>query len=80
MFETIIVILLCILLLSGIGDLFFDALGFGVRLFLSIILVVASVYLAVKLLFAMIPWMFGISVAAFIIGIIWLIYTVAKRV
>lgn len=79
MFETIIVILLCILLLSGIGDLFFDALGFGVRLFLSIILVVASAYLAVKLLFAMIPWMFGISVAAFVIGIIWLIYTVAKR-
>lgn len=79
MFETIVIILICIVLLSGIGDLFFDVLGFGVKLFLSAVLIIASAWLAIKLLFAMIPWMFGICLLAFVIGIIWLVRVVVKR-
>lgn len=80
MFETILIIIICVVLLSGIGDLIFDALGFGVKLFLSAILIIASVWLGIKLLFAMIPWMFGICLIAFIVGIIWLVRVVVKRV
>lgn len=80
MFETILIILLCIILLSGIGDLIFNALGFGVKLFLSIVLVIASAYLAIKMLFVMIPWVFVISLIALVVGIIWLITSVVKRI
>ena len=78
MLETILIILICIILLGGIGDFLFDALGFGVRIFLSIVLVIASIWLGIKLFVAMIPWMFVISIIAFIVGIIWFIKAIRK--
>ena len=80
MFETIFIILICILLLGGLGDFIFDALGFGVRIFLSIVLVIASIWLGIKLFVVMIPWMFVISIIAFIFGIVWLIKAIKNRV
>ena len=38
---------------------------------LSIVLVIASAYLAIKMLFVMIPWVFVISLIALVVGIIW---------
>lgn len=78
--ETILVILICIVLLSGIGDLLFDALGFSVRIFLSIVLVIASIWLGIKLFIVMIPWMFVIALIAFIVGVIWMIKAIKNKV
>ena len=78
--ETILIILICIVLLSGIGDLLFDALDFNVRLFLSIVLVGASIWLGIKLFITMIPWMFAIALIAFIVGIIWLIKAIKSKI
>ena len=78
--ETILIILICIVLLSGIGDLLFDALGFSVRIFLSVVLVIASIWLGIKLFIVMIPWMFVIAIVAFIVGIIWMIKAIKNKV
>ena len=78
--ETILIILICIVLLSGIGDLLFDALGFSVRIFLSVVLVIASIWLGIKLFIVMIPWMFVIALVAFIVGIVWMIKAIKNKV
>ena len=78
--ETILIILICIVLLSGIGDLLFDALGFSVRIFLSVVLVIASIWLGIKLFVVMIPWMFVIALIAFIVGIVWMIKAIKNKV
>ena len=80
MLDTILIILLCIILLGSIGDFFFDALGFTARVILSIVLILASAYLVIKLFFAMIPWMFVISLIALVVGIVWLIRAIIRRV
>ena len=79
MIETILSILICVLLLSSIGDAFFKFLGFGVKVFLSIVLVIASIWLAIKMIVFMIPWMFVLACIAFIGGILWLINTMIKK-
>ena len=80
MLETILIILFCIVLLSGIGDLLFDALGFGVKVFLGIVLVLASIWLIIKMIFLFVPWIFILSLIGIIVGIIWLIKTIVKKV
>lgn len=80
MFDFIILILLCIFSIFAIGDLFFNALGFGLKILFSIILIIASTYLIVKMCFILIPWMLYLSIMVMIIGIIWLIKTVVKRI
>lgn len=78
MFETILVIVICILLIGGVGDFLFDAFGFGLKLFLGLVLVFASAYLVIKMFIAMIPWMLVISLIALIFGLVWLIKTVKR--
>lgn len=78
--NTIIVILICILLLGCVGDLVFDIFSFSIKLFLSFVLIIASIWLGIKLFIVMIPWMFTIAFIAFIVGIIWLIKAFKKRV
>lgn len=78
--DLIIIILLCIFAIFALGDLFFDALGFGLKIAFSIILIVASAYLIVKMFFVLIPWMLILSIAVMAIGIIWLIKSVVKRI
>ena len=68
MFETILIILVCILLLSGLGDFIFKFIGFTAKIVLSVILIAASIYL----LFKSIGLLFIVSL---LFGIIWLIKT-----
>ncbi len=64
----------------GIMDIIFDFLKWQIKAIIAIILIIASVVLSVKLIFAMIPWMFAISVASVAIEIIWAIHAIKKKV
>ena len=79
MFQLIIVILICVLLLSGVCDWIFDLVGAGFKVILSLVLIFASIYLGIKLFIVMIPWMFVIALAAFFVGIIWLIRALIRK-
>ena len=78
MIDLIIVILLCALLLGGVFDWLFNLVGVGVKIFLSIVLILAAIYLGIKVLVVMIPWMFIISIIALIVGIVWLVKSIFR--
>ena len=79
MLETILIIITFLILLGGIGDLLFGILDFGLKIILGIILIIASIWLALKLFVVMIPWMFALCVVCFFVGIIWLIKSLIKH-
>lgn len=79
MLQLIIVILVCVLLLSGVCDWIFDLVGAGFKVVLSLVLIFASIYLGIKLFIVMVPWMFVIALTAFFVGIIWLIRAIIKK-
>lgn len=78
--ATIFFIILCLMAFIGIMDIIFDFLKWQIKAIIAIILIIASVVLSVKLIFAMIPLMFAISVASVAIGIIWAIHAIKKKV
>lgn len=80
MLISFIIILLCIIAIGAVGDLFFNALGFSIRIFLSVVLIIASVYLIIKMSFVLVPWILILSIITLIIGIIWGIKSVVKRI
>lgn len=73
MLETILIIVICVLLLSSIGDFFFKFLGFTTKIVLSIILILACIWLLIKSTIIVIPLLLYI---ALILGVIWLFKTI----
>lgn len=79
MLDTIIIIILCLLILGGVFDFILDLFGLGFKVICAIVLVCASIYLGFKLFVAFIPWMFCLTVIAFILGVVWLIKAIFEH-
>lgn len=78
--DFLIIILLCILAIGAVGDLLFDAFGFGLKMLFSIILILASLYIIIKMFFVMIPLILVLGIITFVVGMIWCIKAVVKKV
>ena len=78
--ETILIILFCLVLLSGFGDLIFDVMKGGIKIFLGIVLILASVWLIIKMTIVMVPWIFVLSIVGVIVGAIWLIKALVRKI
>ena len=76
MLETILIIVICAILLSSIGDLFFKFIGFAAKIVLSIVLILACIFLLIKTTIIIVPWILYICL---IVGIFWLISTIFFR-
>lgn len=76
MLDVIFIIVICVILLSGIGDIFFKLLGFTAKIILGVILILSCIFLLIKTTIIITPIILYLIL---IIGVIWLLRTIFSK-